>query len=1007
MVDTRAADATQYRSASVRALWVYTALALFGIAACFSIWATWEQLSLVGDALRGQRLDPVAAAAADDRSDVSDLLYIATFAGSALLFLSWLWRAHRNLEALGVSSEYTSRGALLWWFVPIANLFKPYRVVSEVSDNAAPWIEVWWASWVLSGFVSIGVEAIWEQPDDLDGLRFNLWREAAGDGLLIVAALLLAVIVFQITGDQEQRAGPVDDLEASLDDGSGSGLAQFTWGFTSLGSLAVLTFVIVGAGSAGGGSGDNKSPVARATSDTSTLATSLARPTSTAVPPGTRAIRETVVGSCFNKAGSWTTPVNNVEFVPCEELHDQETFALIQHPAGPQEAYPGLGAVLEFSLVSCADWFADYVGASFLDSGYVYTVAVASEFDWSLGERWIACNLVRGDEQRASGSARNGGSIVPPGLVPAASLEEGDCFDTTNWFDLVRLVPCASGHDAEVYAVLKSPAELGAEFTRGADEARSYADGLCGSAFASRVGSDRIDDLEAGVLTYPAAARWHNGQRSYVCGLWAQDLGALTGSRLLARARFDALAAEAFGDSAPLVDFPGSSSWEVVRAVGSTQHRNEVLSLTTLAPTSGPDAQAGAAWWTPRVEVAHGFQTAFVFQLEMWSWFTIGDGFAFVIQNADPAAVGEAGSGIGYKGMSNSIAVEFDTLRHSYEGDPKAYVAGAPELLANHVSVHTGGTAGNTTYITSSVGWADLEEVTLADRAPHVVYIEYVPGRLSVFVDEFETPVLTVDVDLAETLSLDAGSAYVGFTAATEPNFYAAHKIHAWKFASVPAPPVPSLIDFGDVGEIRLVGSAAPSGSGIRLTPSRDELLAGAAWLTQKQNVAQGFVSTFQFQISGLEKNAGDGFAFVIQNSGARALGEAAYGIGYDGMPNSIAVEFDTTFQDYSGDPGAQHLGVHTQGTSPNTSHESASLGSVDPPIFLADGEPHFATVNYSPGSLRVYLDDADLPILTVELDIAATLSLDDGAAWVGFTASTEPGFRENHDILEWSFSSQ
>ncbi len=36
--------------------------------------------------------------------------------------------------------------------------------------------------------------------------------------------------------------------------------------------------------------------------------------------------------------------------------------------------------------------------------------------------------------------------------------------------------------------------------------------------------------------------------------------------------------------------------------------------------------------------------------------------------------------------------------------------------------------------------------------------------------------------------------------------------------------------------------------------------------------------------------------------------------------------------------------------------------------------------------------------------DEVAVLRLDDGKAWVGFTASTEPGFRENHDILSWTF---
>lgn len=61
--------------------------------------------------------------------------------------------------------------------------------------------------------------------------------------------------------------------------------------------------------------------------------------------------------------------------------------------------------------------------------------------------------------------------------------------------------------------------------------------------------------------------------------------------------------------------------------------------------------------------------------------------------------------------------------------------------------------------------------------------IEYVPGEMTIFVDDFETPVLTVAIDLAETLQLDAGSAYVGFTASSGPAI-TGHKILRWEFAS-------------------------------------------------------------------------------------------------------------------------------------------------------------------------------------------------------------------------------
>ena len=209
------------------------------------------------------------------------------------------------------------------------------------------------------------------------------------------------------------------------------------------------------------------------------------------------------------------------------------------------------------------------------------------------------------------------------------------------------------------------------------------------------------------------------------------------------------------------------------------------------------------------------------------------------------------------------------------------------------------------------------------------------------------------------------------------------------------------------VDDISLVGVATfvEDGFALRVTPSINSSVAGAAWFIRKQPVSQGFETTFAFRIHDIPQNPGDGLAFVIQNSSVTALGEASFGIGYTDIANSVAVEFDTVRQDYSGDPAPFHVGVHTRGTERNSSHESASIGRFIPTFRLADGLVHVVKVEYAPGTLTVYLDDLANPALTVQLDLDATLRLDSGRAWVGFTASTEPGFRETHDILSWSFT--
>ncbi|GAG42201.1 unnamed protein product, partial [marine sediment metagenome] len=73
----------------------------------------------------------------------------------------------------------------------------------------------------------------------------------------------------------------------------------------------------------------------------------------------------------------------------------------------------------------------------------------------------------------------------------------------------------------------------------------------------------------------------------------------------------------------------------------------------------------------------------------------------------------------------------------------------------------------------------------------------------------------------------------------------------------------------------------------------------------------------------------------------------------------------------------------------------------------LGDGQPHTATIQYDAmaETLNVYLDDPGLvaPALAVSINLSETLELDQGQAWVGFTA-TNWNLPLNEDILNWSF---
>lgn len=95
----------------------------------------------------------------------SALLHLVALSVAALTFLAWLYRNTKNAGVLGHAPRTTPVMAVVWWFVPIAHLFRPYRVLKELywatdpdeTDLSSDWIRrrpallpIWWAAWVVS-----------------------------------------------------------------------------------------------------------------------------------------------------------------------------------------------------------------------------------------------------------------------------------------------------------------------------------------------------------------------------------------------------------------------------------------------------------------------------------------------------------------------------------------------------------------------------------------------------------------------------------------------------------------------------------------------------------------------------------------------------------------------------------------------------------------------------------------------------------------------------------------
>jgi peptide-N4-(N-acetyl-beta-glucosaminyl)asparagine amidase len=176
--------------------------------------------------------------------------------------------------------------------------------------------------------------------------------------------------------------------------------------------------------------------------------------------------------------------------------------------------------------------------------------------------------------------------------------------------------------------------------------------------------------------------------------------------------------------------------------------------------TPNKTSQCGAFWLKDKQHVTqNSLYVSFSFR-------TVGsgaDGFAFVLQNQGPTAIGEHGCGLGYQGLRKSIAIEFDTY---------ASVDHCNDPDGNHISVHTRYTDGNSAHHNYSIACTrDLSSsygIVLNDNKIHKVNIVYDTSNKKMHLSIDGLWILRdVDVDLSKVFGGDNETCWLGFTAST------------------------------------------------------------------------------------------------------------------------------------------------------------------------------------------------------------------------------------------------
>lgn len=251
--------------------------------------------------------------------------------------------------------------------------------------------------------------------------------------------------------------------------------------------------------------------------------------------------------------------------------------------------------------------------------------------------------------------------------------------------------------------------------------------------------------------------------------------------------------------------------------------------------------------------------------------------------------------------------------------------------------------------------------------------------------------------------------------------------------------------------------------SKVRLTDSRPSQ-TGSFWYDSPLNVMSGFTLEFTFNITGRSHSCmlqpqvtmecstrgGEGFAFVLSGSAASPttrLGKGDGGLGYDGIPNGVALEFDTINNNDNRDLWHNHVSLHTSGKDyPLSARHDSSIGySTNITDFQKSEAPHTVKIIYESvidadkfhptecrhrqtcgkvmvtqqftdlhsngsfpnqlGAMEVYYDNLEVPLFVSPIRLDTLLDLHNGVdAYFGFTGSTSELFWQKQDILNATF---
>ncbi len=151
---------------------------------------------------------------ADLLSGLAGFALLASLLVSGVLTLKWIYRVTMNSHTLVEGPRVSPPWSIGWYFVPFANLYKPFQAVNDAwratlppltswrDQDTPPLLRVWWGLWLTTSFLDNTSFRLQMRAKDVGSTTAISGLDLVSDVLWVVLCLVLIQVVRRLSAQQ-------------------------------------------------------------------------------------------------------------------------------------------------------------------------------------------------------------------------------------------------------------------------------------------------------------------------------------------------------------------------------------------------------------------------------------------------------------------------------------------------------------------------------------------------------------------------------------------------------------------------------------------------------------------------------------------------------------------------------------------------------------------------------------------------------------------------------------